>query len=61
MAKGSGSGDDDEGGGDEVAKAAMRVATPTNFNPNQSVERREERSGGPEGRPGAECRRCAPF
>ena len=29
-----------EGGGDEVAKAAMRVATPTNPNPNQSVERR---------------------
>ena len=38
MAKGSGDGD--EGGGDEVAKAVMRVATPTNPNPNQSVERR---------------------
>ena len=30
----------DEGSGDEVAKAAMRVATHTNPNPNQSVERR---------------------
>ena len=39
MAKSSGDGD--KGGGDEVAKAAMRVATPTtgNPNPNQSVER----------------------